>query len=192
MKHIDESQLQSDGQQRYAFLAEFIKFGPDDVQRIQASAPHIGPRIGEMVDKTYAQLLAFDATARHFLPKQYGCESDHPVDLTQLTADHPHIQFRKDHLNRYFVALIGRAYDEKMVQYLDMVGRIHTSKAGNSEISVPLYQMNALMGLLSDIITQVLIESPLNPADTLDTVRAFQKLLWIQNDLIGRHYESTE
>ena len=190
MKHIDETELQSDCQQRYAFLCEFIQFGPDDVRRIQASAPHIGPRIGEMVDKTYAQLLAFDATAKHFVAKQHGFEGDAPVDLDQLTADHPQIKFRKDHLNRYFVSLIGRAYDAKMVQYLDMVGKIHTSKAGNSQINVPLYQMNALMGLLSDILIEVLIDSPLGPTDTLETIRAFQKLLWIQNDLIGQHYES--
>ncbi len=190
MKHIDETQLQADSEQRYEFLAEFIGFGQDDVRRIQASAPHIGPRIAEMVDKTYAQLLAFDATARHFVAKQHGFEGEEPADLGQLTADHPQIKFRKDHLNRYFVALIGRAYDGKMVQYLDMVGKIHTPKAGNSEINVPLYQMHALMGLLSDIITEVVIESPLNPSETLDTIRAFQKLLWIQNDFIGRHYES--
>ena len=190
MKHIDEIQLQSDCQQRYAFLSEFVKFGPDDVRRIQASAPHIGPHIGEMVDKTYAQLLAFDATARHFIPKQHGFEGEPPEGLAQLPADHPQIKFRKDHLNRYFVAIIGRAYDGKMVQYLDMVGKIHTSKAGNNDINVPLYQMNALMGLLSDIITEVLIESPLNTSDTLDTIRAFQKLLWIQNDFISRHYQS--
>lgn len=189
MKHLDEQQLQSDCEQRYAFLSEFIQFGAEDVRRIQASAPHIGPRIGEMVDKTYTQLLAFDATAKHFLPKQHGFEGESPTDLTELNANHPQIQFRKDHLNRYFVALIGRAYDGKMIQYLDMVGKIHTPQAGNREINVPLYQMNALLGLLSDIITEVLIESPLNTDDTLQTIRAFQKLLWIQNDFISRHYQ---
>lgn len=190
MKHVDDSALQSDSLQRYAFLSEFIKFGEDDVKRIQASAPHIGPRIGEMVDKTYEQLLAFDATAGHFLPKQHGFEGELPEDLSKLTVDHPQIKIRKDHLNRYFVSLIGRAYDDKMVQYLDMVGKIHTARAGNSQINVPLYQMNALMGLLSDIVTEVLIESPLGPAETLATIRSFQKLLWIQNDFIARHYES--
>lgn len=47
-----------------------------------------------------------------------------------------------------------------------MVGKIHTARAGNSQINVPLYQMNALMGLLSDIVTEVLIESPLGPTET--------------------------
>lgn len=192
MQHIDESQLNLDAQQRFEFLADFIGFGPEDVQLIQASAPHIGPNVAQMVDKTYQKLLRYDATARHFLPKQHGFDGDVPQDLTELSDNHPQIQFRKDHLNRYFVALIGRAYDAKMVQYLDMVGKIHTTMAGNSEIIVPLVQMNALMGLLSDIVTETLIESTLDDTATLKTVRAFQKLLWIQNDFINRHYAATE
>lgn len=188
MQHIDESKLESDPQYRYEYLAEFIGFGPDDVKLIQAAAPHIGPRIGELVESTYRKLLNYDATARHFLPKQHGYEGETPADLSDLDATHPQIQFRKDHLNRYFVALIGRAYDAKMVQYLDMVGRIHTPGAGNSEINIPLVQMNALMGLLSDVLADALFESSLDPASTLKTARAFNKLMWIQNDFISRHY----
>ena len=188
MQHLDEAQLESDPQYRYEYLAEFIGFGPDDVKLIQAGAPHIGPRIGELVDKTYKKLLSYDATARHFLPKQHGFEGETPTNVEDLSVSHPQIQFRKDHLNRYFLALIGRAYDVKMVQYLDMVGRMHTTKAGNSEISIPLVQMNALMGLLSDVLANVLTESTLDPATTLKTIRAFNKLMWIQNDFINRHY----
>ena len=188
MQQIDEAQLESDSQYRYEYLADFIGFGPDDVKLIQTAAPHIGPRIGQLVEHTYEKLLSYDATARHFLPKQYGFNGESPVDLASLTASHPQIQFRKDHLNRYFVALIGRAYDAKMVQYLDMVGRIHTTKAGNSEINVPLVQVNALMGLLSDVLSDALIESTLEPATALKTIRAFNKLMWIQNDFISRHY----
>lgn len=188
MKHIDEEKLEEDIQQRYEFLAEFIGFGPDDVKTIQACAPHIGPRLAEMVEKTYEKLLAYDATARHFLPRQHGCDAETAQDLSQLTKDHPQIQFRKDHLNRYFLALISRNFDAKMVQYLDMVGKIHTPGAGNSEINIPLWQMNALMGLISDILIQTLAESPMDSDTTLKAAQSFQKLLWIQNDFVSRHY----
>lgn len=188
MQHIDESKLETDSEYRYEYLAEFVGFGPDDVRLIQAAAPHIGPRIDELVERTYEKLLSYDATARHFVPKQHGFEGDQPVNLAELDAAHPQIQFRKDHLNRYFLALIGRAYDAKMVQYLDMVGRIHTSKAGNKEINIPLVQMNALMGLLTDVVTDALIESSMEQNSTLKTIRAFNKLMWIQNDFISRHY----
>lgn len=188
MEHIDEATLEENIQQRYEFLAKFIGFATDDIKLIQSSAPYIGPRLGEMVEKTYEKLLNFDSTARHFLPKQHGCDADAGTNLADLNASDPRIQFRKDHLNRYFTALIGRSYDEKMVVYLDMVGKMHTPKAGNNQINVPLLQMNALMGLISDILTQTLIDSALDDTQTLKTVQAFQKLLWIQNDFISRHY----
>jgi len=188
MQTIDESQLETDLQYRYEYLAEFIGFSSDDAAAIQSFAPHLGPRIAELVEKTYTKLLAGDATARHFLPKQHGYEGDLPEKLADLDADHPQVQFRKDHLNRYFMQLIGRTYDPKMVVYLDMVGKIHTPEAGNEQIKVPLVQMNALIGLLSDTLMEAIAESSLEGEKAIATLLAFNKLMWIQNDLVTRHY----
>lgn len=192
MQTIDEAKLETDLHYRYEFLANFIDFTADDAKVIQAFAPHLGPRIPQLVEQTYSKLLSFDATAKHFLPKQSGFEGETPVNLADLSLDHPQIQFRKDHLNRYLMALIGRSYNAKMVEYLDMVGKIHTTQAGNSEINVPLIQMNALMGQLSDILFIAISESPLSAEQKLETQRSFNKLLWIQNDLISRHYAHDE
>ena len=189
MKAIDEQRLESDTQYRYQYLAEFIGFGPEDIRLIQSSAMHLGPRIPEMVERTYNRLLSYDATARHFVPRQHGYDGELPQSAEQLTAADPQIQFRKDHLSRYFMQLIGRAYDAKMVEYLDMVGKMHTPKAGSKAIDVPLVQMNALLGMLSDILLESVAEWPLDAETTARTVRAFNKLLWIQNDLVNRHYQ---
>jgi len=175
-------------QYRFEYVAEFIGFDAEDASLIQAFAPHLGPRIGELVEKTYQKLLNYDATARHFVPRHHGHEGEVPSTAAELTQDHPQIQFRKDHLNRYFMHLIGRSYDAKMVQYLDMVGKIHTPGAGNKQISVPLVQMNALMGLLSDTMMEAISQSPLDSERRFKTQRAFNKLFWIQNDFITRHY----
>lgn len=188
METIDEEQLESDTNYRFKYLAEFIGFADDDKQAIQAFATHLGPRIGDIVDVTYEHLLRYDATARHFVPQQHGFDGDPPIDLESLTLDHPQIQFRKDHLNRYLMHLIGRSYDAKMVMYLDTVGKMHTSKAGNKFIRIPLVQMNALMGLLADILNTEILESQLDDESKAKTFRAFSKLLWIQNDFINRHY----
>jgi hypothetical protein len=78
-----------------------------------------------------------------------------------------------------------------MLEYLDMVGKIHTSKAGNPEIDVPLVQMNALMGFVADALFATIIGLGLEPAEERRAIRAFNKLLWLQNDLINRHYGAT-
>ncbi|MCA9032472.1 MAG: hypothetical protein KDA66_16765, partial [Planctomycetaceae bacterium] len=65
----------------------------------------------------------------------------------------------------------------------------HTPKAGNKDIDVPLVQMNALMGLIADVLTEAIAGLDLDRDAMLKTIRAFHKLLWIQNDFITRHYQ---
>jgi len=72
-----------------------------------------------------------------------------------------------------------------------MVGKIHTPGGGNPEIDIPFVQMNGLMGYLSDVLTELIFSLGMDPATTLSTLRAFQKLLWIQNDFIIRHYQQS-
>jgi hypothetical protein len=73
-----------------------------------------------------------------------------------------------------------------------MVGKMHTPKAGSSSLDVPLVQMNALMGFVSDALTGTILGLGLDREQEVRTVRAFNKLLWLQNDLINRHYQGRE
>lgn len=190
MKHIDEARLERDLEYRFAYLSEFVGFGPDDVQAIHAAAEKLAPAVSGLVDAVYVKLFGYDATKRHFVPKQHGYEGPLPGSLAELALDHPLIQFRKQHLSRYVVSLVSRPYDAKMVAYLDMVGKIHTPKAGSPELDVPLVQMNALLGFVSDALTATILSLNLPRETEVRTLRAFNKLLWIQNDLITRHYQA--
>jgi hypothetical protein len=142
------------------------------------------------VDAVYDKLIRQDATWRHFLPRQYGYEGPVPTRLEDLTMDHPQIAYRKQHLGRYLAALVTKPYDGKMAEYLNTVGKIHTPKAGSKEIDVPLVQMNALMGFVADALIATVLGLGLDREAEVKTVRAFAKLLWIQNDLITRHYQA--
>jgi Protoglobin len=189
MKQIDEQRLETDLPFRFEYLAEFIGFGPEDAAVVQMSGMYLGPLIPQMVDTTYEKLLSYDATARHFVPHQSGFNGPAPAGLSGVTANHPQVQFRKEHLSRYFMQILGRSCDGRMVPYLDMVGKIHTPRAGNPEIDVPLVQMNALMGFISDALIGVISSLPVDTATSLRMIRAFNKLLWIQNDFVNRHYQ---
>ena len=104
--------------------------------------------------------------------------------------DHEQIKFRKEHLGRYLAALVTRPYDDKMVSYLDMVGKMHTPAAGSKMLDVPLVQMNALMGFVADAFVATILAQNLDRETEVKTLRAFTKLLWVQNDLITRHYQA--
>jgi hypothetical protein len=189
MKHIDEQRLEQDTVYRVGYLSEFIGFGADDVAAIHAAAAHLAPLVGVLVDAVYEKLFSYDATKRHFVPRQSGYSGPIPESVETLTQDHAMIQFRKEHLARYLVALVTRPYDGKMINYLDTVGKMHTPKAGSAELNVPLVQMNALMGFVADALSNVLFSLHLGRETETRTIRAFNKLLWLQNDLITRHYQ---
>lgn len=189
MKRIDEARLEHDLAYRFEYVAEFVGFGPADVAAVHGAVGKLAPLVPALVDAVYEKLHTYDSTWRHFLPRQAGYEGEVPMTLDQLTMDHPQIAFRKQHLGRYLAALVTKPYDGKMVAYLDMVGKIHTPKAGNVEINVPLVQMNALMGFVADALTATILGLGLDRTTEVATLRAFGKLLWIQNDLITRHYQ---
>lgn len=191
MKRIDEPRLETDVQYRVGYLSEFMGFTPDDVAAIQAAAPLLAGAVPTLVDAVYDKLFGYDATKRHFVPRQHGYEGDVPESIDTLEMSHEMIQFRKNHLGRYLVALVTRDYDEKMISYLDMVGKMHTPAAGSSELDVPLVQMNALMGFVSDALVATILSFNLDRETEVKTLRAFNKLLWLQNDLITRHYQAS-
>lgn len=190
MKMIDEARLESNLDYRFGYLTEFIGFGEADIHAIHAVATHLAPLVPALVDAVYVKLFAYDATKRHFLPRQYGYEGPTPENLEKLSLDHELIQFRKKHLGRYLATLVTKPYDAKMVDYLDFVGRIHTPKAGSAELNVPLVQMNALLGFVADALVNTIFSLGLDRDAEIRTVRAFGKLLWLQNDLISRHYQA--
>jgi hypothetical protein len=190
VKHIDEPRLEADAAYRVGYLGEFMGFGGDDVRAIHAAAGALGPHVPALVDAVYEKLFSYDATKRHFVPRQSGYTGPVPDSVESLAMDHEMIQFRKNHLARYLAALVTRPYDDKMIGYLDLVGKMHTPKAGSPDLDVPLVQMNALMGFVADALVATIFSLGLGRETEMRTVRAFNKLLWLQNDLITRHYQA--
>ncbi len=190
MKNIDEKQLEEDVQYRFKYICEFMGFGEDDIKTILSAAELLAPIVPGLVDEVYKKLFDFDCTKRHFVPRQDGYDGLVPNSLVELTLDriHPQVEFRKQHLGKYFVRLVTGPYDAKMVKYLDAVGKMHTNQLGNKEIDIPLVQMNSLMGFVSDAILNAILGMDIPQESKVATVRAFNKLLWIQQDLISRHY----
>lgn len=188
MERIDESKLEEDLGYRFGYVSKFMNFGQEDIDAIHGAASHLAPLVPTLVDAVYEHLFSFDATKRHFVPRQDGYDGDVPTDLESLSLDHPMVAFRKQHLGRYLERLVTRPYDGDMLKYLDLVGKIHTPDAGSKELAVPLVQMNALMGFVADALIGTIMGLGLDHDTETTTVRAFSKLLWLQNDLIVRHY----
>lgn len=190
LKKIDEQRLENDLGYRFEYLCDFMNFGKDDIDVILSTKEILAPIVPVLVDAVYDKLFGYDATKRHFVPRQSGYEGELPDNLETLEQDHEMIQFRKSHLAKYLAKLVTGPYDAAMVGYLDFVGKMHTPKAGNPNLDVPLIQMNALMGFVADAVNATIIGLDV-PQDVKNkAIRSFAKLLWIQNDLITRHYQA--
>lgn len=190
MQKIDEGRLEQDLDYRFGYLAGFMEFTESDIQAIHKAAEIIAPAVPKLVDAVYGKLSQYDATWRHFVPRQHGFEGPVAESVETLDMSDEVIEFRKQHLARYLQALVTREYNAKFVSYLDMVGAMHTPAKGNKSLDVPLVQMNALLGFVADALIATICGSDLDADTKAKTVRAFSKLLWLQNDLINRHYSS--
>jgi len=188
MQRIDEKRLEEDLGYRFEYLADFIGFSSKDIEVIHNAADALAPLVPQLVDAVYDKLSQYDATWRHFVPAQHGYEGAVVENVESLAMDDEVIEFRKQHLGRYLTSLVTSPYDEKMVAYLDLVGAMHTPGTGSTKINVPLVQMNALLGFVSDALMATILGFGLSPDIQAHTLRAFNKLLWLQNDLINRHY----
>lgn len=188
VRHIDEKRLENDLGYRFGYLSEFIGFGADDVAAVRSAGTHLLPSVPGWVDAVYEKLFRYDATKRHFVPRQSGYAGALPTTMDELTPEHEQIRFRKQHLGGYLRRLLTGEYDAKMVAYLDAVGKMHTEKSGSPTLVVPLVQMGALLAFVSDVLLSAVLALPLPDDEKARAARAFNKLLWLQNDLIARHY----
>src|SRR5688500_18378856 len=95
LRHIDDRRLESDLGYRFGSLSDALGFSAQDDEVIHAMAPYLAPVVPQLVDAVYVKLFQYDATKRHFVPRQAGYEGEVPHDVATLSLDHPLIQFRK-------------------------------------------------------------------------------------------------
>jgi hypothetical protein len=79
--------------------------------------------------------------------------------------------------------------------YLNNVGIMHTGKPGfnhrekRPDLRVEYIHMGALLGYVVDtVISAVMDMSEIDTQTKMSVLRAFNKVVWIQNDLFARHY----
>jgi len=190
MQNISRDKLYTDLLYRFNYVSKFVNFGAEDIEAIKASAPLVAPLVSSIVDAVYVKLFSFDITKEVFLKKGEGVHGHVNTSLTALQLGSEQIRFRKDMLTSYLVKLVTAEYNEQFVTYLDNVAKIHTPKGGNKQINVEYIHINALLGYVEDIILDALLSAQIDNDIKKRTIRAFNKLLWIQNDLFSRHYVS--
>ncbi|KAF0979672.1 hypothetical protein FDP41_001340 [Naegleria fowleri] len=195
IEHIENNKLFTDLQYRFNYVCKFVGFGEEDIKYIHESASVLAPLVPTIVDRVYVKLFSFDITKKVFLIRNDQFSGKMETSLDELSdTKSEQIKFRKDMLSKYLVKLVTADYSSKgFLNYLDWVGKIHTAKAGNKKIIVDYIHINALFGYVSDVIFELLYScTQLSEEQRIKTIQAFNKLLWIQNDLFTKHYVHDE
>mmetsp|Transcript_7542 Transcript_7542/g.28340 ORF Transcript_7542/g.28340 Transcript_7542/m.28340 type:complete len:237 (-) Transcript_7542:2755-3465(-) len=185
---VDKTKLYTDLMYRFQIVSQFIGFDETDIKTIKSCKDAIAPLVGAVVDAVYTKLFQYDATRVYFTRRNKGFAGKLDT-LEELDHNSPQIKYRKEFLSRYLVKLVTAEYDEEFVKYLDYVAHMHTKHEGRGKsLDVPYVWMNSLMGYVHDILNNAIMDLGLDHDTEKQVVRSFSKLLWIQNDLFGRHY----
>jgi len=192
MTKWDEAKIESDIEYRFQFLATFVGFTEDDIKTIHGAAPLLAPLVPTIVEAVYNKLFSYDVTKQHFLPRNIGYDGELAKNLEEFTLEHDQIKYRKKMLSNYLVKLVTQPYDKNFISYLNWVGKIHTGSAegkpGTKHLHVPLVLMNALLTWVNDALNVIITNLGLPRDKEIAAIRAFTKLLWIQNDFMSKHY----
>jgi hypothetical protein len=190
---VDQAKLNTDLLYRFKYFSTFMGFGADDIEAIHNSAKFVSPLVPSIVNAVYNKLFSFDVTTQPFTLRNSDYSGDVVPSIQDINHNTPQIKHRKDMLSKYLVKLVTAEYDEDFLRFLNYVGRIHTVDGKKKNVdgtfmSVDYIHCNALLGYVSDLIISAILDAALTPEIKASTIGAFNKLLWIQNDLFARHY----
>lgn len=208
MHHVSPSSL-TDLSSRVSYLQSFLTFDPStDGPTLTSSTELLQPVLSQLLDAVYTNLLSFDITAKSFAPKQQTHEADIKyaggnAKVEELSLGHENIKFRRNFLKGYFLKILSTkdwSPRSSIWDYLDKVGLMHTGnpsapgfahRAKKPSLRVEYMHMGLLLGFVEQAVAGVIMTTEAEGWDTKkkgDVIVAWNKLVWIQNDLFARHY----
>ncbi|BGP14567.1 hypothetical protein JCM10213v2_002516 [Rhodosporidiobolus nylandii] len=189
VQRIDRERLQTDLQYRVAWDREFVEFTKDDEDTLHAAAP---------VDGTYEHLFLWSNTKEVFLKREQGYQGDLVDRLEDLKLDHPQMLLRKKFLTMWVSKIMTADFASlEFWQYLDKVGEMHTGRPAfkhrqnKQPLIVDLQYLSLTLAWIEDVVLTIVMNIPrheLSSSRKLKILRAFNKVIAMQQDLFQRHY----
>lgn len=212
MQHVPPQSLCS-LPSRQSYTLSFLSLTPTDGSLINASAPHLVPLLPTILDAVYTKLLSYDITSQAFAPIRPNDQNGRwsPNDEKSAVGE-PHLQHenilrRKDFLRAYLLKLAKNedwTADSKIWQYMDDVAVLHTGSLPASKISnasrgkarpkhavprVEYIHLGLLLAYVEELVASAVMDLDGVEVETKKgVILAWNKLLWVQNDLFARRY----
>ncbi|KAG8917176.1 hypothetical protein FRC01_002621 [Tulasnella sp. 417] len=177
---------------RVSYLVSFIGFTSADAEALQAVAPHIRPHLPGVAEAMYNKMWSYDVT-RQSLTKPNNPHIPKNADLAQARERMRYMTSFQGHwLLKIFIA---DWEDLSTFAYFDRVGISHIGESAfrhrgeRGTYQVDYVHIGALLGHIHDLLNQAILQlEQLTLEEKTRAISALTKAIWIQNDLIARHY----
>ncbi|KAG9041844.1 hypothetical protein FS837_011677 [Tulasnella sp. UAMH 9824] len=177
---------------RVSYLVSFIGFTSADAEALQAVAPHIRPHLPGVAEAMYNKMWSYDVT-RQSLTKPNNPHIPKNADLAQARERMRYMTSFQGHwLLKIFIA---DWEDLSTFAYFDRVGISHIGESAfrhrgeRGTYQVDYVHIAVLLGHIQDLLNQAILQlEQITLEEKTRAISALTKAMWIQNDLISRHY----
>lgn len=177
---------------RVSYLVSFIGFTSADAEALQAVAPHIRPHLPGVAEAMYNKMWTYEVT-RQSLTKPNNPHIPKNADLAQARERMRYMTSFQGHwLLKIFIA---DWEDLSTFAYFDRVGISHIGESAfrhrgeRGTYQVDYVHIAMLLGHVHDLLNTAILQlEQLTLEEKSRAISALTKAIWIQNDLISRHY----
>ncbi|KAL7800330.1 Protoglobin domain-containing protein [Trichoderma ceciliae] len=184
IKHIQREDLYTNLEVRIQYLHSFLDFSSRDIEALINDSKYIKALIPAVVNIVYKKLLQYDITARAFTTRSTSFEG--PLDDIP-DENSPQILHRKMFLRAYLNKLCSDPSKMEFWEYLDKVGMMHIGVGRKHPLHIEYVHLGACLGFIQDIMNEAILSHPrLHIQRKIALVKALNKVIWVQNDLMAK------
>lgn len=188
IKTVDEAALETDVVYRFRYVRDFVGLTSSDIEAIRESSQLLREKTPQLADSLLMKLMETDETMRFFVPTDAARNVRRSASSQKLTPDHPRVLEIRRNIIEFLDELVSGNYeDEAFARKLDEIGATH-ARTDRADAKVPIMQINAMMGFLSDRLMAKARSLGLPHDREVALITALQKMIWIQMNMMARHY----
>ncbi|PON23343.1 hypothetical protein TGAM01_v207870 [Trichoderma gamsii] len=184
IRHIQREELYTNLEMRIQYLHSFLDFSSRDIDALVNDSKYIKALIPAVANIVYKKLLQYDITAQAFTVRSTSYEG--PLDEIP-DENSPQILHRKMFLRAYLSKLCSDPSKMEFWEYLDKVGMMHVGLGRKHPLNVEYIHLGACLGYIQDVLNEAILSHPrLHIQRKIALVKALNKVIWVQNDLMAR------
>jgi nitrite reductase/ring-hydroxylating ferredoxin subunit len=167
----------ADAGRYFRYMAEFVGFDQNDADAIRQSSFIIEKYLPSIIGRFYTNLLQYPPTRKFFL-KPDG------------TVDQAYLELRMYHQANFWRRVGSGVYDDEFANFVDYVGRAHTSRGADPRIYIDERYVIGMVGFVQHAIIDAMMKELEGFEDDLQAraVKGWNKLCMVLLELLARAY----